>query len=111
MQQYIEMRLNEEKQKQQLKITPQQSSEAPVITPTLQNVEDQILMRLGEQMRSVDPLNQDRDIIDKPIQWVAGMMEVEEDPLSKIRTMEKIIYDQEKRRDKNFEIDAVKRIL
>tara|TARA_B110000305_G_C19104395_1_gene476744 strand:- start:8 stop:127 length:120 start_codon:yes stop_codon:yes gene_type:complete len=39
------------------------------------------------------------------------MMEVEEDPLSKIKTMEKIIYDQEKRRDKNFEIDAVKRIL
>ena len=62
-------------------------------------------------MRSVDPLNLDRDIIDKPIQWVAGMMEVEEDPLSKIKTMEKIIYDQEKRRDNNFEIDVVKRIL
>lgn len=39
----------------------------------------------------VDPLLKDRDAIDKPIQWVAGMMEVPVDPAKSIKTMEKMI--------------------
>ena len=34
-------------------------------------------------------------MVDKPIQWVAGMMEVPTDPMSKIKTMELMIQERE----------------
>jgi len=36
----------------------------------------------------LDSLNANRDMVDKPTQWVAGMMELPLDPQSKIRNVE-----------------------
>ena len=40
----------------------------------------------------IDPLKiNNREIVDKPIQWTAGMMEVPNDPMDKVKTMERMI--------------------
>ena len=49
------------------------------------DLESQIINEFPKNLVDLDQVANNRDIIDRPIQWVAGMMEVQIDPMSKIQ--------------------------
>lgn len=103
MEDFIQSRLMEERQKDKfstnLDIDPaslskvdhkmiDSSSSRKIST----DLEQEIINQLPSTIVNVDPLaNQE----EKPIQWVAGMMEMPADPENRLRTMELMIQERE----------------
>lgn len=56
------------------------------------DLEQEIINQLPSEIINVDPLANNEE---KPIQWIAGMMELPTDPENRLRTMELMIQERE----------------
>ena len=71
--------------------------------------DEKVLYEVPECL-DVDPLKiNNREIVDKPIQWTAGMMEIPTDPMNKVRTMELMLHQhtQNMQKQKASENEAI----